>query len=521
MRCARTSAHLGTWSLKRQDQHGNIYSNCRFEHEDEEPDVERWQDLVPVPHDDPRFADYTLVADQEELPVDILSHLKVGQYPLGAGSFGVAYKASLRLPHRHLKNYVAKISKLYLDYGAYEINQGLIRRTNAFFNVSAGEKAHAVANLRTEMENFEKIYEPEDLHQRFAGGLRGENISMSELENLQDRDAELDQHDGREYIHVYKYLDIGVPMLLTEACDGSLYNLRAQNKDWFMASGADALSITWHMLAEQLATGVDYIRMRGMVHCDLKLENILYKITEPQYPGQPLHERIKCQISDFGICRDHASFITGRPPGTRYYLPSKWPAATAMEAGLVMVFSLMAALAELLAVPVIAWPRTVEAVHAYGNTLAEDVYALHSSRSASTRQFADEYFPDPQPADYEQRCPSWWAVAGVMFYDFRQPMPYSIEPTVDYVMRDSGAIVFQHMTAVMPQASPATPPRTPPAMMMMMPDDTMMMQFGAPVSGPMPLFDVDGMQQADMDAADSFLDLNDPVFTQNAARTKS
>ena len=277
----KVQAHLGAWSFKRTDSQGNLYANTRREGEPEDPFVENWQDLTWSHSPDPLFDGYPLVAEQEEIPADLIPFIKVNPKELGRGTFGVVYKCTIRLPHRQIDTpCVLKIANIVIDSKACVIQpNGLIFKTQRYASLPTMAKhSYAQEDLKTEMEWFEKIWEPLEYATRFGVGQRGHGIKLEELKKYQEQVNKLNiEHSGRYHIHRYFHFDENIPAIISEACDGTLMSLRQNKKSLFLSPAPNQLSHLWCQCAMEIASALTYMRHQGVAHCDLKPENILLK----------------------------------------------------------------------------------------------------------------------------------------------------------------------------------------------------------------------------------------------------
>ena len=401
------------------DDLGNIYANARLEHEDEEPPVDTWQELHwPHPYDR-TFDSMPLIAEQENLPFDLLPCIKLKTQSLGKGGFGVVYRCSLTLPHRRLKNYVIKLPKTFMNAGKYEIvDGGYIRDTGTA--VSAATEDAAKNNFETEMVWFEKIYEPHTFWTRFGGGMRGNGIQLPELLAMQAADMQLARHPGRQHIHRYVHFDLEIPAIFSEVCDGTLHDLREHHRDWFISQSPQQMAPAWLTVGMQLASGVGYMLQQNVAHCDIKPANILYQLRAAAFPNEPESARLVCKISDFGICHDTAAMRFVKPGGTTYYQPPSWPNGQGMFMSSMTVFNVMCTMAELLAgehVP--DWPYTM-AWQGRGSSMVADCNTLCRARNVDTKAFGDAFFPFPlaNAAEYDARNGAWGPVAFILNSNF-------------------------------------------------------------------------------------------------------
>ena len=349
---ARTSANMGHWSFKRLNTCTNeLFANTQTEDEEEPEETDDWRQLQwhPSAHETTLFAQYPVVVEQAKLPKKLLKYIKVRPKPLGDGGFGVVFKCTISLPYnRRLQRYVLKLSKHALLQNVYSIQANGLVTTNVADTSADIIINRARHNFKQEMQWFERIYEPTGQYQRFGGGQRARNVSLTELAAWQTEDQYWATHKGRPHIHVYLHYDERVPAIISEACLGTLLDLRiTQHPDWFFAPSPDKLPKAWLAVAAQLANGVLYMLERGVAHGDLKLENIL------------VAEGLVCKISDFGICYDKHQNTLGKLGGTEYYLSPRWPTDQVMFPANMTLYSLACMLAELIAFDS-EWPPLIK-----------------------------------------------------------------------------------------------------------------------------------------------------------------
>ncbi|EFX85599.1 hypothetical protein DAPPUDRAFT_237704 [Daphnia pulex] len=128
-------------------------------------------------------------------------------------------------------------------------------------------------------------------------------------------DREIQTLRQLNHLFVIKYLDMieksSKKFIVMELCDGSL-------KDYFdgKLEGIPKDSLDDKILVSQIALGVAYIHDKGIIHKDLKLENILLKRQSPRL--------VLAKIADFGFAKElkpgKAEFSETLHPGTESYM---------------------------------------------------------------------------------------------------------------------------------------------------------------------------------------------------------
>jgi serine/threonine protein kinase len=390
---ARTTANMGHWAFKRQyaDNNNNeeLFANTKAEDEEEPQEVDDWRQLQwhPSAYENTLFAHFPVVIEQAKLPKKLLKYIKVRPKPLGDGGFGVVFKCTISLPYnRRLQRYVIKLSKHALLSHVYTVQpNGLITTAHTTADIIVDR---ARRNFKEEMQWFERIYEPTGQYKRFGGGQRARNVSLTELAEWQAEDSYWATHRGRPHIHVYVHYDERIPAIISEACLGTLLDLRmTQHPAWFFAPSPDKLPKAWYAVASQLANGVLYMLERGVAHGDLKLENVL------------VSENLVCKISDFGICYDKHQNTLGKLGGTEYYLSPRWPTDKIMFPANMTLYSLACMLAELVAFA--EWPPLIKS----------SCFAIDAGEMIDSPFFCD---PDELPKD----AAAWSLVLTILYLNF-------------------------------------------------------------------------------------------------------
>ena len=189
-------------------------------------------------------------------------------------------------------------------------NAMLIRRANAVF--------------LNEVQNFERIYETDFQLAKFKGAKRATDISDSDLLLMQDQLHKLKLHPGRKHIHQILHFDKDIPAILSERCNGTLHTLRTSRPGLFEC--IPDLSPTWKKVGHELASAIQYIESRGMVHIDIKPGNVFF-VWDPANKTQPI-----VKLGDFGLCHIKRGAVTyikaeyhNLPIGDRTCMPKGWP----------------------------------------------------------------------------------------------------------------------------------------------------------------------------------------------------
>ena len=179
----------------------------------------------------------------------------------------------------------------------------------------------ASLSLFLEVLNFQSIYETDFQLAKFRGAERVTDISDSDLLLMQDQLRKLKLHPGRKHIHQILHFDKVIPAILSERCDGTLRTLRISKPALFEC--IPELSPTWKKVGHELASAIQYIESRDMVHVDIKPSNVFFVWAE----GQPI-----VKLGDFGLCRTKQGPVTyiknssnKLPLGDKTCIPKGWP----------------------------------------------------------------------------------------------------------------------------------------------------------------------------------------------------
>ena len=238
---------------------------------------------------------------------------------LGSGSYGVAY--SCRLPAVFgPQPFVIKISKRLVEAGLVLANMNTRRILVRPLYTAAQCQVHAraVRDLKEEFTNYERIMDPLSPHLQGASLTMG--ITRAEHNDMLQREAAMQQHPGHAHIHRIFHMDLQIPAILSERCDGTLDGLRAAASNLFEARFDNAtqqwqFADLWKQVGREICDAVDYIRTRGLVHLDVKMQNILYIGNGNNTYG--------FKLGDYGLLEDDA--VTTRPiRTTSYFEPTDW-----------------------------------------------------------------------------------------------------------------------------------------------------------------------------------------------------
>ena len=234
------------------------------------------------------------------------------------GSSGVVYKCAITLANgNRMQNLVIKLPSRLLQTQVLSIHRedGLLIKTLTDKELATQESA--VRSLKHEFEIFEMLWEPRRFTALFGGGALGQHLPKHSLRLMQQELKEMKALPGRRHIHEYLHFDADIPMILTELCDGNLWDLRAHQKPLFL--GLDHPTSLVMRLGLQIAYAMSYMREQNVVHTDMKLENVFYK-------RDPHTREIVAKVSDFGGCPSNDGPRVGlRFSQTIFYTPIDFP----------------------------------------------------------------------------------------------------------------------------------------------------------------------------------------------------
>ena len=301
--------------------------------------------------------DDEVVVEQEPLE-NVLDRLCFNSY-LGKGSSGRVYKCTLDGYYAAVspRELVAKIPVSLFYHNYAKINKRTKKlEMNPLSEVENTPRSidkefffeqlmkETEENFMEEFENFEEVCEPRAMKKAAKGiiGARITNLSKSQFHELRHEMAILqNENEGWKYIHKILHFDYEseIPIILSEACTGTLDQLRLKNPLWFQldfdyddhlhdtTSNITAMSASphWKKVGWQLGQAVKYILKMGVAHTDMKPVNIFYKQTGTE------EEHYNIQLADFGLCYPVGLQAYTRknwetlPTGTITYKPKKWP----------------------------------------------------------------------------------------------------------------------------------------------------------------------------------------------------
>jgi len=412
---AKTNVRIGPWGWGLRGPNGKFYEDTEqhFTYT-----AQHWGDL-PIPTNLQETSDKQFIPVARQLQVcdNLITRVTIldNGRPLGKGGYGIAYKCSVKIGTNAMKtNLVLKLPRTMVESRCLIIHPENNRlyeeyqhpRTTAMYN-------EALENFKAEFRWFEKIWEPPEYIESLEIGGLGEDIEIDTMKKHQAKLIEMKQHPGRPYIHEYLHFDRGIPAILTELCDGNLWNLRRNEPALFFYNdmNCDNVQSMTLQLGWQIANAIDYMRTMDVVNTDLKLENIFYKRSS--------HDEIICKISDFGFCAD-IGVQQDVPLGcTRFYRPATYPSMASRRNPMgLCVYEFAVLMCELLAFrDVPEWPP-----HVSNSFRAEDTYQqeVDSWRNSQKGQILSNFMPSNVTFAYEQKHPIWKHIARILLIDFRR-----------------------------------------------------------------------------------------------------
>jgi len=302
---------------------------------------ERWEDLPDVSGD--------AFAEQAEIPDRLWDHVEILDHePLGEGGSAFAFKCVVPTTHHTYIGQVIKLPrKLYQD------------RADMTADVVYGhdkeqreQREKSIASFTEEFRFFEQLYHGSKWRSTIGVGERMRGVSTMTLRELKEEIAKID-HLGRRFVHVYTHLDTKIPAIFSEICDSTLKTFRRLHRDPFLVN-AETLrpSPLWQIAGFQIGTAIDYIKTMGLVHADVKMDNILVRGDASD---------LTCLLSDYGVMFDVGDFSERKIKTTAAYVPKGWPQHAAVVDPLILtVYGFGAIMAQLLALHDRPWPCRIE-----------------------------------------------------------------------------------------------------------------------------------------------------------------
>ena len=394
-RCSTTSLYANPWLLPSADG--------------TEQRADRWEDL-----DWDMAADGAKARQVEEIHARIFSdHLSIGD-ELGRGTFGIAYAClfpqlsseiiTVKLPLSYfLKPAVLLVENERLKKGHTSID----RRKQAIFEFNA------------EFRSFEQIYDPRALHDQtnFTYGQLASDIDLHRHVKMLSELQRMKLHPGRAHIHRVIHYDATIPAIFSEACNGTLQQLRQTNpKDLFTAT--PLLNSTWKMSAEWLrvarhvGSAMLYMQTMGVVHLDIKGSNIFYR---KRSDGSNHY-----MLSDFGFCsgvRNTGDYLRCRT--TLYFEPIAWrtPSMLAYNPPQLSLYTFAALMVSCLKLPGISFPHSAEKndLVTYGSIDTEIAYFAQRNRTIAAL-FPPFY--DKISDEFQKDYPEWCHILNILRWDY-------------------------------------------------------------------------------------------------------
>ena len=248
---------------------------------------------------------------------------------LGQGTFGAAFECdfpllnsehplTVKLPRKLLEARLLNIVEASGQLEPVPLAQ-IYEQQDARSIVARKEYEHAVRSFKLDFTNFERIWDPIDYHARFSGGRLAKDVDRADHGKWLAAHTQLEAAPGRKHIHRILHFDSEIPAIFSEQCDDTLTTLRVKRSHMFRAfqtSTGWQMTDEWRRMGLQVGMALEYMKNDcGMVHTDIKLDNIFYRVT----PQNTLHY----MVSDFGWCFEDKQ--TSRVPvGTPYYSPPRW-----------------------------------------------------------------------------------------------------------------------------------------------------------------------------------------------------
>ena len=195
-------------------------------------------------------ADFPLDATAPSMrltPVTIRpSDVRLGNL-LGSGFYGTAYRCTvLSVP------LVVKVPRVVDAYETLPPSAPISERVRSDF--------------AEELRNAERLLEPASYKGATFLSVNRARALYAEMQRMQ-------AHPGYRHIHRLVHGEADpYPMLFSEPCDGTLWELRRSSSAPYWRTDTPE----WRELARQLLSAFDYTRTRGLYHVDIKPDNIFF-----------------------------------------------------------------------------------------------------------------------------------------------------------------------------------------------------------------------------------------------------
>jgi serine/threonine protein kinase len=263
------------------------------------------------------------------------------------------------------KEYLVKVPSHMIqpDVGIIQVDPDSHELKVDYNKIKANNNASCVQRLRdsllNEFKKFEALTEPHSFVFKFGGGLRGNNINMMQLKEMQEDAMKMQflTHPGRLYIHEYLHYNREIPAIISSYCCDNMQCIRDRYPSWFEVQITNPYSVqvssTWLLVAEQLAQALAYILSRGLVHMNINPSNILVASSCSEQLTSP---HFICKLSNFEHLQvnkpvDEINTLS-------FFSPPEWPAKQwYMRPSTLSIYQFAAVMASLLHIPLLStWP---------------------------------------------------------------------------------------------------------------------------------------------------------------------
>ena len=404
-RCSTTSLNANPWLLPSADG--------------TEQRADRWEDL-----DWDMAAAGAKARQVEEIHAKIFSdHLSIGD-ELGRGTFGIAY--ACRFPQLSSEIITVKLPLSYfLKPAVLLVEDERLKKGHT----SIDRRNQAIFEFNAEFRSFEQIYDPRALHDQtnFKYGELASDIDLHRHAKMMSELQRMKLHPGRAHIHRVIHYDATIPAIFSEACDGTLQQLRQTNpKELFTAT--QLLDSTWKMSAEWLrvarhvGSAIRYMQTMGAVHLDIKSNNIFYRRRTDGHNHY--------MLSDFGFCSgtartgDYAKCRT-----TLYFEPITWrmPSMLQYDPTQLSVYTFAALMVSCLKLPNIMFPYSAEKndLETYGCIDTEVAY--FAQRNQTIAAFFPPFFGDMSSV-FVESFPEWCHIVNILRRDYEKSRHHNTLP---------------------------------------------------------------------------------------------
>jgi serine/threonine protein kinase len=247
-----------------------------------------------------------------------------------AGTYGKVYSCifpSLSPTRPLVIKIPVNLSNLYLVYVSVE-NKLVMRPSNPRKLAHKQARDEALDEFDTEFINYERIMDPQFREYKNGepvrrGATRMQNVDMITQAGWREELQRMEMHPGYAHIHPLIHFDATIPAIFSEECHGTLTSLRRSRPELFeLDSSSLATTALWKQIGREVCDAVDYMRTRGVVHIDMKTDNVLYTEADDG--------TFRFMVSDFGRCKKHELknhfFET-----TNYFQPKGWSTSSSKQ----------------------------------------------------------------------------------------------------------------------------------------------------------------------------------------------